>query len=100
MRTIHCSLALNLALSALLPALALADDGNMMPTTGTDSFRCGSHLVEMGMKLEKVQEYCGEPTRQTGDRWIYERGPDKFTIIIHLQPDNTVGMIEEQPAEE
>jgi Protein of unknown function (DUF2845) len=100
MRTIQYALALHLALGALLPAVASADDGSMMPTTGTDSFRCGSHLVETGMTLEKVQEYCGAPTEQTGDRWIYARGPDKFTVIIHIQPDNTVGMIEEQSAEE
>ncbi len=96
MRTIPESLLLSLALGALLPALAAADDSNMMPATGTDSFRCGSHLVENGMTLAKVQEYCGVPTQQTSDRWFYDRGPDKFRIIIHVQPDNTVGMIEEQ----
>ena len=96
MRTIPGYLLLTLALGALLPSLAAADDSNMMPATGTDSFRCGSHLVENGMSLAKVQEYCGTPTRQTPDRWFYDRGPDKFRIIIHVQPDNTVGMIEEE----
>lgn len=94
------SRAVCLALLAVLPALASADDDSMMPTTGTDSFRCGGQLVEMGMSLKKVQEYCGTPTEQTGDRWIYRRGPDQFTIVIHVQPDNTVGLIEEEPAEE
>jgi len=99
MRTVSRSLALCLTLGAFVPALASADDGNLMPTTGTDSFRCGNGLVENGMPLAKVQEMCGAPTQQMGDRWIYDRGPDKFRIIIHVQPDNTVGMIEEQAPE-
>ena len=81
-------------------ALASADDGNAIPSSGTEGFRCGSHIIDNGMALERVQEYCGEPTRQTDDRWIYDRGPDKFTVIIHVQPDNTVGLIEERPHDE
>ena len=94
---LRLSLGLSVTLGAMLASNAYADDGSLMPATGTDSFRCGSHLVENGMALAQVQEYCGAPTQQTGDRWIYQRGEDKFTIIIHVQPDNTVGMIEEQP---
>ncbi len=60
MRTIRGYLLLGLALGALLPSLAAADDSNLMPATGTDKFR----------------------------------------IIIHVQPDNTVGMIEEQPPQQ
>lgn len=100
MRSTTSSIALCLALTAIPPSLVLAGEDNMMPTTGTDSFRCGTYLVETGMSLNKVQEYCGPPTRQTGDKWIYERGPDQFTIVIHVQPDNTVGSIDEKPAEE
>ena len=51
------------------------------------------------MPLAKVQELCGAPTQQLGDRWSYDRGPDKFAIIIHIEPDNTVGMIEEKAPE-
>ena len=95
-RSLTLCLCLGLTLGALLPALASADDDNLMPATGTDSFRCGNGIVEDGMPLAKVQEMCGAPTQQMGDRWIYDRGPDKFTIIIHVEADNTVGMIEEQ----
>ena len=88
-----------LTLATLLPALASADDDSLMPPTGTDSFRCANGIVEDGMPMTKVQELCGAPTQQTGDRWIYNRGPEKFTIIIHVEPDNTVGMIEEKAPE-
>lgn len=99
MRTTLRSLALCLTLGALLPALAFADDDSTMSPTGTDSFRCGNGLVEDGMPLAKVQELCGAPTQQLADRWIYDRGPDKFVIIIHIEQDNTVGMIEEKAPE-
>ena len=101
MRNATRSLALCLTLGTLVgaPTLASADDDSMMPATGTDSFRCGDDLVENGMSLKKVQEICGAPTQQFGDRWIYDRGPDKFAIIIHIEPDNTVGMIEEKGPE-
>lgn len=38
---------------ALLPALAAAD-----------SFRCGSKIISEGDTIEKVLQYCGEPTQQ------------------------------------
>jgi hypothetical protein len=87
-----------LGLAAVLPLCAYADDLMPVPASQTAGFRCGGQIIDVGMSLNKVQEYCGPPTENTGDRWIYNRGPDQFTIIIHVQPDNTVGMIEEQPA--
>lgn len=96
MRNTARSLLVCLTLGGLLPAVASADDDGMMPPTGLDSFRCGNGIVEDGMSMDKVQELCGAPTQQLGDRWIYDRGPDKFTIIIHIEQDNTVGMIEEK----
>jgi len=56
MPAIPGSVILSLALRALAPALAAADDRNMLPATGTDKFR----------------------------------------IIIHVQPENTLGMVEEE----
>ena len=99
MRNTTHRLLLCLTLGALLPAAASADDDSLMPPTGTDSFRCANGIVEDGMPMTKVQELCGAPTQQLGDRWIYDRGPDKFTIIIHVEQDNTVGMIEEKAPE-
>ena len=60
-------------------------------------FVCDGHIIESGMSLSQVQEYCGPPTSQTADRWIYDRGPDLLIEVIHVEADNTVGDIEEQP---
>jgi hypothetical protein len=62
-----------------------------------DSFRCGAKIVEMNMSRAEVLERCGPPTVETGDQWVYDRGPDQFTIIVHFAPNDTVSRIEEQP---
>ncbi len=67
------------------------------PASASEEFRCGSHLVEAGMSLEKVREYCGEPTEQSADRWIYDRGSTHLLVVLHIEPDNTVGLIEAKP---
>lgn len=87
MQVATCFLALFLVLGPFSSAFA------------SGSFRCGSHIVETGMSLDKVREYCGEPTTQSGDRWIYDRGAEELVIVIHVQPDNTVGAIEEKRRE-
>jgi len=76
-----------LALVAILlvaPAGAFADTG----------FRCGTYIVSQGLFMEKVLEYCGEPTeRMDDDTWVYNRGSEEFTVIVHFAPDNTVDRI-------
>lgn len=62
-------------------------------------FTCGGHIIEQGMELEQVKEYCGPPTDDTGDTWVYDRGPDELIVIIHVEADGTVGDIENQPHE-
>ena len=61
-----------------------------------EGFRCGERLIEVGMPDYKVKEACGEPTQVQGDQWVYERGSELFTVIVHFLPDNTVGRIEER----
>lgn len=93
--------ALTLVLAGTVQADDLfTQDDNLMPVpaSGSDGFRCGGQIIEQGMSLNKVREYCGPPTQDAGDRWIYNRGPEQFTIIIHVQPDNTVGQIDQAPA--
>jgi hypothetical protein len=87
MKLATCSLVLCLVLGPFAAGFA------------SGSFRCGGHIVEMGMSLDKVREYCGAPTRETGDRWIYDRGSEELIVIIHVEPDNTVGAIEEKRRE-
>ena len=60
-------------------------------------FVCDGHIIEEGMSLSQVKDYCGPPTDQSGDRWTYDRGPDELIKIIHVAPDGTVSSIEEQP---
>lgn len=93
--------ALGLVFAAGIQADDLfTQDQNLMPVpaSGTDSFRCSGQIIEVGASMNKVLENCGPPTQDLGDRWIYNRGSDQFTIIVHVQPDNTVGQIEQAPA--
>lgn len=75
-----------------------ADDLMPVPASGTAGFRCSGQIIEVGTSMNKVMENCGPPTQDLGDRWIYNRGSDQFTIIIHVQPDNTVGQIDQAQA--
>jgi hypothetical protein len=54
--------ALFLACAALWPTLAAAD-----------SFRCGSKIISEGDTIEKVLQYCGEPTAR--ERTWMQRKP-------------------------
>ena len=60
-----------------------------------DSFYCGTHIIEEGDSKAKVEEYCGQPTSQSYDHWVYDRGENKFTITLHFDADGTVERIEE-----
>lgn len=71
--------------------------GLATPANASEEFRCGSRIIEDGMNMDKVRELCGDPTEETGDRWVYDRGPDRFIVVLHVQPDNTVGLIETKP---
>jgi hypothetical protein len=86
MKTPIFAALLSLGLALGLPSIAVADA----------DFYCGSTIIEEGMMLTRVQQLCGPPTEQTGDRWIYDRGPEEFTVIIHVSPDGTVGLIEQE----
>jgi hypothetical protein len=62
----------------------------------SESFHCGSHLIEEGMEKEKVIEYCGEPTSERGWTFIYHRGSEAFDTLVHFGADGTVNRIEEE----
>jgi hypothetical protein len=68
-------------------------------TACADSFYCGESLIEEGMEQSEVIQHCGEPTSRSGYDWVYDRGPEKFTVNIHFEPDGTVGQIKEHSPE-
>jgi len=99
MRSIFFALTLAVAATAQADDLFTQDDNLMpMPSSESAGFRCSGQIIDVGMSMNKVMENCGPPTQDLGDRWIYNRGSDQFTIIIHVQPDNTVGQIQQAPA--
>lgn len=95
-----------MAIRRALPLAAL-----LLPLAGSaDALRCGSRLVSEGDPVEKVLQYCGEPTetkrtwitRQPRfeyggqeipfagsedvpvDLWTYDFGPNKLMRRIHF----------------
>lgn len=85
-----------LATPALVMTVAL---GSSSAAIGDEGFYCGEKIIETNMSTATVLKLCGQPTEQLGDRWIYERGSDKFTVVLHIAPDDTVSLIEMQPAD-
>jgi len=67
-----------------------------LSTSVAGSFRCGSHLIEEGMEKSKLLEYCGQPTREEGWTWHYDRGPGGLNMLVHFDADGTVNRIEEE----
>jgi hypothetical protein len=63
-----------------------------------DSFRCGSHSVEIGDTRETVLEHCGQPTAEEGWTWTYDREPEKFNVLVHFGANGSVNNIEEVDA--
>jgi len=51
------------------------------------------------MDRSKVLEYCGQPTSKRGWTMVYDRGPEKFNMLIHFNADGTVDRIEEESEE-
>lgn len=62
----------------------------------SETATCGGHIISNGDPKVTVLEHCGEPTDREGDRWVYDRGPEKFLLIIHFDADQ-VSLIEEVP---
>jgi hypothetical protein len=62
------------------------------------SFRCDSHLIDVGDAREDVLKYCGEPTTNAGYTWTYDRGTSGLNVIVYFSPDGTVNRM--QDAEE
>jgi hypothetical protein len=68
-------------------------------TASADTFYCAETLIEEGMKQSEVQQHCGEPSSSSGYNWVYDRGPEKFVVHIHFEPDGTVGEIRQESSE-
>jgi hypothetical protein len=51
------------------------------------------------MEKDKVLEYCGHPTSERGWTFVYDRGPEKFNMLVHFGADGTVNRIEEESEE-
>jgi hypothetical protein len=68
-------------------------------TSFAESFRCGSHIIKEGMEKDKVLEYCGHPTSERGWTMVYDRGPEKLNMLVHIGADGTVNRIEEESEE-
>jgi hypothetical protein len=49
-----------------------------------DSLRCGTKLVDVGDSVYELLEKCGEPSAREGNRWIYDRGPEKLKMIVRV----------------
>jgi hypothetical protein len=60
-----------------------------------ESFRCGSHIIDVGDDRETVLEHCGQPTTEEGWTWTYDRGPEKLKVLVHFDADGSVNRIEE-----
>ena len=61
-----------------------------------DSFSCGMHIVSVGDHRDTVLEHCGQPTTIEGATWTYDRGPEKFDVIVHFNAADEADRIEEQ----
>ena len=79
-----------LASLSLLTGLVLASTAAL-----GDSFYCGTHIIDEGDSKAKVEEYCGQPTSQSYDHWVYDRGETEFTITLHFDADGNVDQIVE-----
>ena len=49
-----------------------------------DSLRCGTKLVDVGDSVYELLDRCGEPSAREGNRWIYDRGPEKLKMIVRV----------------
>jgi hypothetical protein len=83
--------------------------------TRAETLRCGFVLIQTGDDARYVLEKCGEPISrassvragstygdvfQTGlarsDRWLYQRSPGQFHVVLTIGDDGRVAAIEFQ----
>ena len=63
---------------------------------GSETVVCHGHIISDGDPKIKVLKHCGEPTDREGEKWVYDRGPEKFLLVVHFDGDQ-VSLIEEVP---
>jgi hypothetical protein len=97
--------------------LALASAG-LAPVNATlaETLRCGSVLIQPGDDARYVLQKCGEPISRTAilmpesahtifvnvyqtgitrsDRWLYQRSPGQFHVVLTIGDDGRVAAIE------
>jgi len=100
-----------------LITLAFAGTG-LAPVNATlaETLRCGSALIQPGDDARYVLEKCGEPISRTAilmpesarsifvnvyqtgitrsDRWLYQRSPGQFHVVLTIGDDGRVSAIE------
>ena len=63
-----------------VPALALLAAAQAVG----EPMRCGTELIDVGASVYELEKHCGPPTFRQGDEWIYDRGPDRIDMIVHI----------------
>jgi hypothetical protein len=85
----------------------------LMPWTGSlaanDSVRCGSKIMKIGMSMDEILKYCGEPTsRETEDHdvrsgnrvtgttqlhiWTYQRGASQAPAVLEFDVEKLISI--------
>jgi len=100
--------------SVMMFALACAGLVSVKVTLA-ETLRCGSVLIQPGDDARYVLEKCGEPLSRTlavragsidgnvfqtgitrSDRWLYQRSPGQFHVVLTIGDDGRVAAIEFQ----
>ena len=106
MRPVRSLITLAFACAGLAPVNA----------TLAETLRCGSVLIQTGDDARYVLEKCGEPISRTAilvpesarsifvnvyqtgitrsDRWLYQRSPGQFHVVLTIGDDGRVSAIE------
>jgi hypothetical protein len=93
--------------------LALACAGLApVPVALAETLRCGSVLIQPGDDARYVLEKCGEPMSRVAilarsvdanvfqtvvarsDRWLYQRSPGQFQVVLAIGDDGRVSAID------
>jgi hypothetical protein len=67
-------LKISLLIPVLLPSPLFAD-----------AMTCGQSLVEPGDTEYQVEQKCGKPTTKEMNRWVYDRGSERFIYELNFE---------------
>jgi hypothetical protein len=80
-----------------------------IPVGAADTLRCGGKIVENGMTMAQVENYCGKPSSETvqeqdvrsGNRvigttqlhtWIYDRSTGQNSAVLEFDQDKLMSI--------